>query len=154
MPYSRHDQLGGNGDHSDGCQRHDAYPVDMCTLVSVNGFDFDYIEASGATPPCDGDGFDLYRIANGYAARRGTRDGDCSRSSSAGVQAIRRLDLLSNKFSQVITSWRRWPWYFSRSKGFIGSKTASRGTFRRASPSGRTQLLRAAQFLETFDLRA
>jgi hypothetical protein len=77
MPYLRHDQPGRNGDHPDGYQRHDAYPiidVHTRTVVSANDFDFDYVEPYAAMHPGDGDGFDLYRVANGYASGGGTRD--------------------------------------------------------------------------------
>jgi hypothetical protein len=43
--------------------------------VSANDFDFDYFEPYGAMHPGDGDGFDLYRVANGYVTGGGTRDG-------------------------------------------------------------------------------
>jgi len=78
MPYLRHDQPGRNGDHPDGYQRHDAHPmidVHTRTVMSANDFDFDYFEPYGAMHPGDGDGFDLYRVANGYATGGGTRDG-------------------------------------------------------------------------------
>jgi hypothetical protein len=78
MPYRRHDQPGANGDHPDGYQRHDAYPIlDVRTgaIVAANDFDFDYSEPYGAAHPGDGDGFDAYRVADGYATGGGTRDG-------------------------------------------------------------------------------
>ena len=98
----RHDQPGRDADHPAGYQHHDVYPIiDIHTRTVVSAidfnFDFDYIEPSGATPGND-DGLDLYRIANGYSTDRGTRCADYSRPSSAGVQAIRRLDLLPVSF--------------------------------------------------------
>jgi hypothetical protein len=78
MPYLRHDQPGKNGDHPDGYQRHDAHPiidVHTRTVVSANDFDFDYFEPYGTMHPGDGDGFDLYWVADGYASGGGTRDG-------------------------------------------------------------------------------
>jgi hypothetical protein len=78
MPFLRHDQPGKNEDHPDGYQRHDAHPmidVHTRTVVSANDFDFDYIEPYGAMHPGDGDGFDLYRVANGYVTGGSTRDG-------------------------------------------------------------------------------
>ena len=61
MPYFRHDQPGKNGDHPQGYQRHDAYPlmdVHYGGMVSANDYDFDYIEPYGQMHPGDGDGFD------------------------------------------------------------------------------------------------
>jgi hypothetical protein len=78
MPYLRHDQPGRNGDHPSGYQRHDARPiVDVYTrtVVAAIDADFDYFQPYGVMHPGDGDGFDLYRVANGYATGGGTRDG-------------------------------------------------------------------------------
>jgi len=78
IPYLRHDQPGKNNDHPDGFQRHDARPmIDMHagTIVSANDFDFDYIEPYGIMHPGDGDGFDLYRVVDGYVGGGSTRDG-------------------------------------------------------------------------------
>lgn len=78
MPYLRHDQPGKNGDHPDGFHRVDSHPmidVHTRTVVAENDFDFDYFEPYGPVHPGDGDGFDVYRIANGYATGGGTRDG-------------------------------------------------------------------------------
>jgi len=77
MPYLRHDQPGKNG-HPNGFHRNDAHPmidVHTRTTVAGNDFDFDYIQPYGTMHPGDGDGFDLYRVTNGYATGGGTRDG-------------------------------------------------------------------------------
>ncbi len=75
LPYLRHDQPGKNGDHPHGFQRHDAYPlvdVRYGGIFSANDFDFGpYWEMELG----EGDGFDVYRVANGYATGGGTRDG-------------------------------------------------------------------------------
>jgi hypothetical protein len=78
MPYLRHDQPGRNGDHPNGYHRVDSHPiidVHTRTIVAANDFDFDYVAPYGAMHPGDGDGADLYRVANGYATGGATRDG-------------------------------------------------------------------------------
>lgn len=78
MPYLRHDQPGKDGDHPNGFQRLDSHPiidVHTQTIIAANDFDFDYVEPYGPMHPGDGDGFDVYRVANGYTSGGGTRDG-------------------------------------------------------------------------------
>jgi hypothetical protein len=78
IPYLRHDQPGKGGDHPNGFQRLDSHPildVHSNTVVAANDFDFDYFEPYGPMHPGDGDGFDVYRVADGYASGGGTRDG-------------------------------------------------------------------------------
>ncbi|MGH7046426.1 MAG: hypothetical protein ACREE2_08555 [Stellaceae bacterium] len=78
LPYFRHDQPGPNGNHPNGYQRHDSRPiVDVHThrVVVANDMDFDYTAPYGMMHPGDGDGYDLYRVVNGYATGGGTRDG-------------------------------------------------------------------------------
>jgi hypothetical protein len=78
LPYYRHDQPGGKNNHPFGYQRHDAYPLidrHYGGVISANDYDFDYFEPYGVMHPGDGDGFDVYRAANGYVTGGGTRDG-------------------------------------------------------------------------------
>ena len=64
--------------HPLGFQRHDAYPIidrRYGEVVSANDFDFDYSEPYGVMHPGDGDGYDVYRVANGWVTGGDTRDG-------------------------------------------------------------------------------
>ena len=64
--------------HPLGFQRHDAYPIidrRYGGVVSANDFDFDYSEPYGVMHPGDGDGYDVYRVANGWVTGGDTRDG-------------------------------------------------------------------------------
>ena len=75
MPYLRHDQPGPG--HPHGFQRHDSYPLadrHFGGVVSATDFDFDYREPYGVMHPGDGDGYDVYRVAEGYVSGSGTRD--------------------------------------------------------------------------------
>ena len=75
MPYLRHDQPAPG--HPDGFQRHDSYPLvdrHFGGVVSASDFDFDYHEPYGAMHPGDGDGYDVYRVSDGYVSGSGTRD--------------------------------------------------------------------------------
>ncbi len=77
-PYYRHDEPGQKNDHPLGFQRHDAYPIidrHYGGVVSANDFDFDYSEPYGVVHPGDGDGYDVYRVANGWVTGGDTRDG-------------------------------------------------------------------------------
>ncbi len=76
LPYYRHDV--GDSGHPLGFQRHDAYPIvdrRYGGVVSANDFDFDYSEPYGVMHPGDGDGYDVYRVANGWVSGGDTRDG-------------------------------------------------------------------------------
>lgn len=78
LPYYRHDQPGPNGNHPFGFQRHDAYPLidrHYGGVISVNAYDFDIVGPYGNFSPSSGDGFDIFRVAGGYATGGGTRDG-------------------------------------------------------------------------------
>ena len=75
-PYYRHDEP--DRSHPLGFQRHDAYPIvdrRYGGVVSANDFDFDYSEPYGVMHPGDGDGYDVYRVAEGWATGGDTRDG-------------------------------------------------------------------------------
>jgi hypothetical protein len=88
MPYYRHDQPGANGNHPLGFQRRDAYPLidrHYGGIVSANDFNFDYSEPYGQMHPGDGDGYDVYRVANGYVTGGDTRDGGGYSSSFFGA---------------------------------------------------------------------
>jgi hypothetical protein len=88
MPYLRHDQPGSNGDHPDGFQRHDAYPIRDLRyggIVVANDFDFDYREPYGQMHPGDGDGYDVYRVARGWVTAGDTRDGSGYSASFFGA---------------------------------------------------------------------
>jgi hypothetical protein len=78
MAYLRHDQPGKEGNHPNGFQRLDSHPIIDAyskTIIVANDYDFDYVEPYGAMHPGDGDGFDVYRVADGYTSGGGTRDG-------------------------------------------------------------------------------
>lgn len=78
LPYYRHDESGQKSGHPLGLQRHDAYPIvdrHYGGVVSANDFDFDYSEPYGVMHPGDGDGYDVYRVANGWVTGGDTRDG-------------------------------------------------------------------------------
>ena len=78
IPYYRHDEAGQKSGHPLGLQRHDAYPIvdrHYGGVVSANDFDFDYSEPYGVMHPGDGDGYDVYRVANGWVTGGDTRDG-------------------------------------------------------------------------------
>lgn len=78
MPYYRHDKPEPKNGHPLGFQRHDAYPIidrRYGGVVSANDFDFDYSEPYGVMHPGDGDGYDVYRVANGWVTGGDTRDG-------------------------------------------------------------------------------
>ncbi len=86
MPYYRHDE--GDRGHPLGFQRHDAYPIidrHYGGVVSANDFDFDYSEPYGVMHPGDGDGYDVYRVANGWVTGGDTRDGSGYSSSFFGA---------------------------------------------------------------------
>jgi len=85
MPYLRHDQPVPG--HPDGLQRHDSYPLvdrHYGGVVSASDFDFDYHEPYGVMHPGDGDGYDVYRVANGYVGGSGTRDASGYRQTFFG----------------------------------------------------------------------
>ena len=74
LPYLRHDQPKPNRPH--GVQRHDAYPIQdrrYGGIVSAN--DFDFGESYGTMEPGSGDGYDLYRVIDGWVSVGDTRDG-------------------------------------------------------------------------------
>ena len=75
LPYINHDQP--QVGHPDGFQRHDAYPVIDSTgnPLVVNALDFGYDRPYGTFEAGDGDGYDLYRIRNGWFSAAATRDG-------------------------------------------------------------------------------
>ncbi len=77
LPYINHDQPGPNGDHPNGYQRRDAYPItDLSSNpLVVNEFDFDYFQPYFTFEAGDGDGYDLYSIHNGWVSATQTRDG-------------------------------------------------------------------------------
>jgi hypothetical protein len=86
MPYYRYDE--GDRGHPLGFQRHDAYPVidrHYGGVVSANDFDFDLFEPYGVMHPGDGDGYDVYRVANGWVTGGDTRDGGGYSSSFFGA---------------------------------------------------------------------
>ena len=86
MPYYRYDK--GDRGHPLGFQRHDAYPIidrHYGAVVSANDFDFDYSEPYGVMHPGDGDGYDVYRVANGWVTGGDTRDGSGYSSSFFGA---------------------------------------------------------------------
>jgi len=75
IPYLKHDQP--DSSHPHGYQRHDSYPLadrHFGGVISANDFDFDYREPYGVMHPADGDGYDVYRVADGYVSGSGTRD--------------------------------------------------------------------------------
>src|ERR1700730_2533118 len=76
LPYINHDQPGPNGDHPNGYQRRDAYPVTDLSgnPLVVNEFDFGYFQLYFAFEAGDGDGYDLYSIRNGWVSATQTRD--------------------------------------------------------------------------------
>jgi hypothetical protein len=87
LPYYRHDEP--VKDHPLGYQRHDAYPLvdrHYGGVFSANDFDFDYIEPYGVMHPGDGDGFDVYRVAEGWVSGGGTRDGGGFSASHFGTE--------------------------------------------------------------------
>jgi hypothetical protein len=72
LPYLRHDQPRPNRPH--GVQRHDAYPIrDYRYGGTVSANDFDFGEPYGVMEP--GDGYDLYRVVDGWVSVGDTRDG-------------------------------------------------------------------------------
>jgi hypothetical protein len=74
LPYLRHDQPRPNRPH--GVQRHDAYPIhDYRYGGTVAANDFDFGESYGTMEPGRGDGYDLYRIIDGWVSVGDTRDG-------------------------------------------------------------------------------
>jgi hypothetical protein len=77
LPYINHDQPGPNGDHPNGYQRRDAYPVTDLSgnPLVVNEYDFDYFQPYFTFEAGDGDGYDLYSIRNGWVSATQTRDG-------------------------------------------------------------------------------
>ena len=77
LPYINHDQPGPSGDHPNGYQRHDAYPVTDLSgnPLVINEFDFDYFGPYFTFEAGDGDGYDLYSIRNGWVSATQTRDG-------------------------------------------------------------------------------
>ena len=86
MPYYRYDK--GDRGHPLGFQRHDAYPIidrHYGGVVSANDFDFDYSEPYAVMHPGDGDGYDVYRVANGWVTGGDTRDGGGYSSSFFGA---------------------------------------------------------------------
>ena len=86
MPYLRHDQPAPK--HPRGLQRHDSYPLadrHMGGIVSATDFDFDYREPYGVMHPGDGDGYDVYRIMDGYVSGSGTRDAGGYRQTFFGM---------------------------------------------------------------------
>jgi len=85
MPYLRHDQP--RPGHPYGFQRHDSYPLadqHFGGIISANDFDFDYNEPYGVMHPGDGDGYDVFRVADGYVSGSGTRDYDGNRQTLFG----------------------------------------------------------------------
>src|SRR5208337_669203 len=88
LPYYRHDEPEQKNGHPLGFQRHDAYPITdrrYGGVVSANDFDFDYSEPYGVMHPGDGDGYDVYRVANGWVTGGDTRDGGGYRQSFFGA---------------------------------------------------------------------
>lgn len=78
LPYYRHDEPGQQSHYPLGFQRHDAYPIvdrRYGGIVSANDFDFDYSGPYGVMHPGDGDGYDVYRVVNGWVTGGDTRDG-------------------------------------------------------------------------------
>jgi hypothetical protein len=75
LPYINHDQP--DASHPKGYQRHDAYPVSDLSgnPLVVNELDFDYDQPYGTFRAGDGDGYDLYRVRNGWVSAAQTRDG-------------------------------------------------------------------------------
>jgi hypothetical protein len=117
MPYLRHDQPGKDSDHPNGFQRLDSHPiidVHTRTIVAANDYDFDYVDSYGSMHPGDGDGFDVYRVTNGYTTGGGTRDG------SGYSQTFFDPDC------KPYGGWVFFPVSFLRS---LRSKAASRGIF-------------------------
>jgi hypothetical protein len=87
LPYYRHDEPDAKGGHPLGYQRHDAYPIAdrrYGGVVSANDFDFDYSDPYGVMHPGDGDGYDVYRVADGFVTGGDTRDGGGYSSSFFG----------------------------------------------------------------------
>lgn len=85
MPYFRHDPPAPG--HPLGVQRHDSYPLvdrHYGGTVSANDMDFDYHEPYGRMHPGDGDGYDVYRVADGYVSGSGTRDASGYRQTFFG----------------------------------------------------------------------
>ena len=77
MPYFRHSPPGRNGSHPLGVQRVDAYPlIDLRYggVISANDFDYDFDGPYGHFKPGGGDGYDVYKVWNGYVSVSGTRD--------------------------------------------------------------------------------
>ena len=86
MPYLRHDQPGPG--HPQGFLRRDSYPLadhHFGGVFSANDGDFDYREPYGTLHPGDGDGYDVYRVAEGYVSGSGTRDGGSYRETFFGA---------------------------------------------------------------------
>ena len=86
MPYLRHDQPRPDLPH--GVQRHNSYPLAdrrFGGLISANDMDFDYHEPYGVMHPGDGDGYDVYRVADGYVSGSGTRDASGYRQTFFGA---------------------------------------------------------------------
>ena len=73
--------------HPHGMHRHDSYPLidrHFGGVVSANDLDFDYHEPYGVMHPGDGDGYDVFRVADGYVSGSGSRDGSGYRQTFFG----------------------------------------------------------------------
>ena len=105
MPYLRHDQPGPG--HPQGFLRRDSYPLadhHFGGVFSANDGDFDYREPYGPFHPGDGDGYDVYRVAEGYVSGSGTRDGGSYRETffGAGSQDVRGMGFFPVPFPREL----------------------------------------------------
>jgi hypothetical protein len=86
LPYYRHDEPDEKHNRPLGLQRRDNYPLidrHYGGVFAANDFDFDIFGPYRVFRP--GDGFDVYRVVNGYVTGGGTRDGGGYSSSFFGA---------------------------------------------------------------------